>query len=267
MTNAIVTVEEFEVMQRMGNALVQSRYFDDVKDVAQALVKIQAGRELGLQPFAAMTGIHIIKGKPVLGANLIASLIKNDPRYDYRVARLDDKGCDIDFYEHGEKTGRASFSEADAKSAGLAGDNWKKYPRNMYFARAISNGAKWFTPGIFGGAPVYTPGELGEPEGEPDGFLEGVVIEMPKIEPQPETEVAAKPIAPHQDELKPPNGKGGRSWPGDLVTRATNELGDLYNHAKHVVGALNQSPFVDVIDLDYGDVIDWLRERKEGSHA
>ena len=231
MTNAIVTVEEFEVMQRMGQALVKSGYFSDVCDVAQALVKIQAGRELGLQPFAATTGIHIIKGKPVLGANLIASIIKNDPRYDYRVSRLDDKGCSIDFYEHGEKIGTAAFSEADAKSAGLAGDNWKKYPRNMYFARAISNGAKWYTPGIFGGSPVYTPGELGDDEGEPDDFIEGVVtipaeavLEMAQ-DPEHANEIAAKAAQAPQDEPPASNGSGRPLAPAKLREFIQRKMG------------------------------------------
>jgi hypothetical protein len=49
----------------------------------------------------------------------------------------------------------------DAKAANLKGENWTNYPRNMLFARAVSNGAKWFCPDLFGGAPVYTPEELG----------------------------------------------------------------------------------------------------------
>ncbi|RDT44717.1 hypothetical protein DXF87_27490, partial [Enterobacter roggenkampii] len=35
-----------------------------------------------------------------------------------------------------------------------------KFPKNMLFARAMSNGVKWFTPDVFSG-PVYTPEELG----------------------------------------------------------------------------------------------------------
>jgi hypothetical protein len=35
-----------------------------------------------------------------------------------------------------------------------------KFPANMLFARAISNGVKWFTPDVFQG-PVYVPEEMG----------------------------------------------------------------------------------------------------------
>ena len=52
----------------------------------------------------------------------------------------------------------------------------------MLFARAISNGAKWYTPGIFGGAPVYTPDEFGL-EVDSDGDVVVEVIEAPAAGP------------------------------------------------------------------------------------
>src|SRR5690606_24998477 len=107
-------------------------------------------------PFAAMSNIHVIKGKPVLGANLIATLIKNDYRYDYRIVELSDKRAVIDFYEHGEKVGTSTFTIEEARASGVGATTppgkpksmLEMYPKNMLFARAISNGAKWYTPGI-----------------------------------------------------------------------------------------------------------------------
>ena len=166
---AVIQPEQFETTQRVAKAMVASGYFEDAKDVAQAVVKIMAGQEMGLPPFASMTNIHIIKGKPVLGANAMATLIKQHPQYDYKIKRIDATGCIITFFENGAELGDSSFTDVDAKAAGLGGNSWQKFPRNMHFARAMSNGAKWFTPGIFGGAPVYTPDELGaevDDEGE-----------------------------------------------------------------------------------------------------
>ena len=168
MSNAIVPFEE---VAQIGKAMVDSGYFADSKNAAQAIVKVMAGRELGLGAFASMTGIHIIQGKPALGANLLASLIKNDRRYDYRVIELTDTRCEIQFTENGEECGRSVFTEDDAKRVGTK--NMNKFPKNMLFARAISNGAKWYTPGIFGGAPVYTPEELGA-----DIDVDGNVIDV-----------------------------------------------------------------------------------------
>lgn len=155
---------EMDVMQ-LGTVLAKSGYFQEAREAAQAVVKILAGREMGFGPIASMTGVHVIKGKPTVGANLMAAAIKRSGRYDYKVREISDTACKLEFFERdGDKwvsMGESSFTAEDAKVAGLSGgDNHKHFPRNMLFARALSNGAKWYTPDIFGG-PVYTPDELG----------------------------------------------------------------------------------------------------------
>jgi hypothetical protein len=137
----------------------QSGLFADAKQAAQAFVKIQAGQEVGIPPFAAMSGIHVIQGKPVMGAGLIASSVKAHGKYNYKVVKLDDKICSIDFYEGPEVIGNSTFTIEDAKKA--ATKNIDKFPKNMLFARAISNGVKWFCPDVFAG-PVYVPEEMAE---------------------------------------------------------------------------------------------------------
>lgn len=132
----------------------------------QAGVKIIAGKEFGIPPFAAMRGINIIKGNAEMSANLMAAKVKKHPKYDYRVAKWDRDGCVLDFFEYlpdgtKDKLGQSSFDAEDARLAGLAGgDNWRKFARNMYFARALSNGVRIYCPDIFYGAPVYTEGEI-----------------------------------------------------------------------------------------------------------
>jgi hypothetical protein len=151
--------EELSTMQ-LGQVLANSGYFQDAKDAAQAIVKVLAGREMGIGPVASMTGIYLVKGRVTLSANLMAAQIKRSGKYNYVIRRMDDAGCEIAFFEGKEQIGISTFTEADAKAAQLlGGDNWKKFPRNMYFARAMSNGAKWYTPDVFSG-PIYTPDEL-----------------------------------------------------------------------------------------------------------
>ena len=178
MTNAMEVYQDgkFEIMQRTAQAMVASGYFSDAKDIAQAVVKVMAGAELGLPPFASMTGIHVIKGKPTLGANLIASLIKSSGRYNYRVTEHTDDICKIAFYENGEKVGESVFSSQDAQRAGV--QNMQKFPKNMLFARAISNGARWHCPDIFSGAAVYTAEELGADIDE-DGYIQAQPVVQP----------------------------------------------------------------------------------------
>lgn len=156
MSQEIVKSSLTEIMS-IGKAFAESGMFVDIKTAAQAIVKIQAGAEIGLPPFASMSGIHIIAGKPTIGAGLIASSIKGSGKYDYRVTEQTEKICSIDFYQGKEKIGTSAFTIEDAKKAGTK--NIDKFPKNMLFARAISNGVKWFCPDVFAG-PVYTPEEM-----------------------------------------------------------------------------------------------------------
>lgn len=146
----------------LGETMARSGYFADARDGAQAAVKMLAGAELGIGPVASMTGIHIVQGRVTLSANLIAACVKRSGRYTYRVIALEPERCEIAYYESGEEIGRSAFTRADAEQAGLWAKTgpWKQHPRNMLYARAMSNGAKWYTPDVFAG-PVYTPDELG----------------------------------------------------------------------------------------------------------
>lgn len=160
----------------LGKLLAQSGYFQDAKDAAQAVVKVLAGRELGLGPVASMTGVYIVKGKPSLSANLLAGVLKRSGKYNYRVMTPPagrDAQCEIAFFERmgdkWEEIGRSVFTAADAKRAGT--QNMERFPANMLFARAMTNGIRWYCPDVFAGG-VYTPEELGA---QVDG--EGQVVE------------------------------------------------------------------------------------------
>jgi len=192
-------------VQTLGALLAKSGYFQDARDAAQACVKVLAGQELGLPPIASMMGISLIKGKVTLSANLMAALIRQHG-YDFRVERLEQDGCTLSFLaKDGKELGKSTFTAKDAQAAGIRGDMYNKYPRNMYFARAISNGAKWYTPEIFGGSAVYTPDELGAEETEETGDLPAPEETTPHIPPPlPARRVEeAKPAARPPADIEP----------------------------------------------------------------
>jgi hypothetical protein len=145
----------------IGETFHKSGMFSDIKSAQQAVVKIMAGAEMGISPFAAMSGIHIIQGKPTIGAGLMAARVKGFGKYDYRVLEHTDKVCSIEFGEKvpgGLKSlGTSTFTIEDAKKAGTK--NIDRFPKNMLFARAMSNGVKWYTPDIYE-SPVYVPEEM-----------------------------------------------------------------------------------------------------------
>ena len=153
---------------RLGEVLAQSGYFQDARQAAQAIVKVMAGRELGFGPIASMTGIHIIQGRPAIGADLMAKAVKRSGRYNYRVTELTDDACSIDFFEKSgdawRPIGSSRFTRQDAAKAKTK--NLDAFPRNMLFARAMSNGVKWFCPDALG-LTTYTPEELDGIEAAP----------------------------------------------------------------------------------------------------
>jgi hypothetical protein len=162
----------------ISDAFAKSGMFPQIRDAAQAFVKIMAGRELGFGPFASMKGVHVIQGNTALSASLIAARVKAyaNGKYNYKVLRWDGEECSIEFYEDGKPCGPPStFTLKDAQQAKIAGkDNWKNYPRNMLFARAMTNGARLYCADAFMGS-VYTPEEMGV---EVDGET-GEVIDAP----------------------------------------------------------------------------------------
>jgi hypothetical protein len=193
-------VRSVDDLARIGKMMAVSGYFQDAREAAQAAVKVQAGMEMGFGPFTSMTGIHIIQGRPSVGANLMASAVKTNPRYDYRVREMTDQVCRIEFFEiiggKRESIGVSEFTLADGKKAGTK--NLDKFPRNMLFARAMSNGIRWFCPDAFAGNTVYTPEELGADVDEDGNILEVQRVEViqPKAEPESVTPAEKAEIAP-----------------------------------------------------------------------
>lgn len=196
--NEIVKRDEPDLLT-MGQILADSGYFKDARDQAQAIVKVLAGREYGLGPFASMTGIHIVEGKPSLSAHLMALGIKKSGRYDYRVLEHSNNHCTIVFREKdGEKweeIGRSTYTIEDARQAGLAGKgNWQKYARSMLFARALSEGYRTHCPDALGvTGPTYVEGEI---EPEETITVAAVPVQRDRRRTQPEPTAGAAPTSP-----------------------------------------------------------------------
>lgn len=156
---------DLNAIEKYAGIFQQSGFFSGVTNAAQAMVKIIAGQEFGMTPFEAMSDLHIIKGKITLSANAMAKKIKASGRYDYRVIEHNEKVCELEFFENGQSLGRSRFTIEDAKKA--QSQNLDKFPRNMLFARAISNGLRWYCPDAINGPSVYTPEDFDDAQVQP----------------------------------------------------------------------------------------------------
>lgn len=173
---AVVTespLEQFKALDLtdphdITQVMVRSGFFRDVESLAEGAVKIIAGRELGFGPFASMQGIDIVEGRMRLASATLGALVKGHPDYDFRVREWDATMCRIEFFGHPvgeaagwESLGFGSFTIEEAQAAGSVKDKsgWKKYPRAMLWARAMSNGVNAHCPDVGKGIRIYTEGD------------------------------------------------------------------------------------------------------------
>ncbi len=201
-------------LKELAEIMVASGAFSDIKQVAQAQVKILAGAELGFSPIVSMTGIHFFQGKVTIGSNLQASLIKESGKYDYKITESSDKACAIEFYQIGPNGQRTlmgvpiRYTIGDATNSGLAGkDNWKKFPADMLFAACIRQGARRYCGDVLRGITAESdtevdvqmslleekPADIIEVEGELIDTATGEIVDAEPVEeaPQPQADVAA----------------------------------------------------------------------------
>ena len=160
----MTVIDSMKEIMSLGSVL-RLRDVCRYKTQAQAVVKIIAGRELGLSPIESMTNIFFVNNRRALTSGIMASLVKKQ-EYDYQIKKLDNEECVLEFFQvigdKKELSGESVFTIKDAAKAGLVNkDNWKNYPKNCLFARALSNGVKWFTPDAVCGYAVEEMEDIG----------------------------------------------------------------------------------------------------------
>lgn len=134
---------------------------------------IAMGRDLGLNAALSLQLIHIIGGKPALSAGARATFLAQ-AGYSWRPVVHTDKQCTLRFWDkNGPMTdvdGKpldVTITIEDAEKAGWVQNsrgsgkvgNYDKVPKNMLFARVISNFHRWYAPHVVG-AQVYDAGEI-----------------------------------------------------------------------------------------------------------
>jgi len=146
---------------QLAEVFSRSGFFDDSRDAAKALVKIIAGKDLGMSPIQAMMDLHIVKGKIETSAKAVAKKFKDHPHYDYTVTESTTETCSVIVFKDGKELGVVGFTIEEAKTANLIKPNsgWAAYPSDMLFARAITRAHRRYAPDLFS-LPVYFEGEV-----------------------------------------------------------------------------------------------------------
>ena len=149
---------------------------------ANVLYAVEYGDMLGLAPMAAITGIHIIEGKPSASAGLISGLVRRAGHKLHVTGNTKSATCTItrsDDPEHPFVVTWTLRKNADdnpsAEEAGLLNKQvWKNYPSSMLKSRAITQCARDACEEALYGLH-YTPEELGA-EVDEDGAVVGEIV-------------------------------------------------------------------------------------------
>jgi hypothetical protein len=153
-----------EQASKLSQQLAQSALLPDALrgKPADVLVTLITGHELGLSPMQAIRGLHVIKGKAVMSADLTVALVKKHAECLYfRLVETTAQRAIYATERKGEGETKMAFTIEDAARAGLTGgDNWKKYPAAMLRARCASALARAVYPDLTLG--VYDPDEARE---------------------------------------------------------------------------------------------------------
>ena len=136
---------------------------DDSDPWSMAVLKMQLGKEMGMPPGQALKDVYIIKGVPSVSAHFKAQKMRA-AGYSWTFTKHDETECSVILAYKGREIGPVSYTIEDARRAKLVKDdkdesNWMKTPKNMLFARMISNAQRWFAPETQG-AGYPTPEEF-----------------------------------------------------------------------------------------------------------
>ena len=196
--------------------LADSGLLPDVyrRQPANVLYAVEYGEVLGIPAMAAITGIHIIKGKPSASAGLVGALVRkvghklrvkgtdtsaravivraDDPEFEFVSEWTLDRAVTANLCTLKDGKPYARDSKGDPTS-------WEKYPAAMLKHRAVTEVARDACEEVLFGLH-YTPEELGaevNAEGEPVYTAEQVADAVVRKEQRERVDIAPRnPIDP-----------------------------------------------------------------------
>jgi hypothetical protein len=184
----------------MAKTVAASRLFPGVDNPAAAMTLMLLCESDGLHPIEAMRRYHIIHNRPSMRADAMqAAFQANGGRVEW--VSSTDQECHAVFRHpvHAPDGFPVHVTLKELFDRGVAGSNpiYKKFPRQMLRARAISEGVRAVYPGICTG--IYTPEEVADFDPPPPAK----VIDV-RPAASPEAEAVADGLMEQFDAPTPP---------------------------------------------------------------
>lgn len=136
--------QSLDDLWRFSQAIVNSGIYKDINSPEIAVVKIQAGLELGLTPVWALSNVMVIQGRCCVWGDSMLGLVQAHPDCVDVIETSEGSGENLEATCEVQRRNRLpvkrTFSVADAKKAGLWGKAgpWQTYPKRMLQMRARS---------------------------------------------------------------------------------------------------------------------------------
>jgi hypothetical protein len=154
-------------IESMAEAVAKSRLFPGVENAQSAMVLMLLCESEGLHPIQAMRRFHIIEGRPSMRADAMqAEFQRHGGRVEWLSSTREECRAVFSHPQHAPKGFEVLVTFEELDQAGVTRskygvkDNWRKYPRQMLRARAVSEGVRAVDPGIVVG--IYTPEEISD---------------------------------------------------------------------------------------------------------
>jgi hypothetical protein len=144
---------------QLAKYFAESRLMAELGTPERVLLIMATGAELGIPATAALRGIHIIKGKPSVSADLKVALVMRSKECEYfRLIETTSEQATYETKRRGSEPIRMTFTIADARRAKLAVDdedsNWSKYRPAMLRHRCSSELSTAVYPDVVLGLPT-----------------------------------------------------------------------------------------------------------------
>jgi hypothetical protein len=136
-----VQLRSFDEMARFCKAIINSGLAPKGFNSPEAvMVAVQHGLELGLAPMQALQSVAVVNGKPVIYGDTALALATSHPAFLDIEETVEGNVATCVVKRRDRSAVVRTFSEADAKKAGLWGKDgpWQKYPNRMLQMRARS---------------------------------------------------------------------------------------------------------------------------------
>jgi hypothetical protein len=129
---------------------------DFMGNPGNVFVAIQWGMELGLKPMQAMQNIAVINGRPSLWGDAVIALVRSSPLCESIYETFENGVATCRVKRRGEDEQTRTYSEEDAKKAGLIGKAgpWTQHPKRMMQMRARAFALRDVFPDVLKGMPV-----------------------------------------------------------------------------------------------------------------